>query len=106
MPRALPEGEATTHARPVSQRHCKKVRADDFHGTLLLELADQIGRRLVGLAGRDGALLLAPSADAILMHNAIDAVLAHAQEHGEFAMPQGIIEFLPLLNRHRDLLIF
>src|SRR6266581_315478 len=66
MPRALPEGEATTHARPVSQRHCKKVRADDFHGTLLLELADLLltlgptpstpdeGHRLLALACRGG----------------------------------------------------
>jgi hypothetical protein len=52
------------------------------------------------------ALLLASSADAILVHDPIDAVLAHAQEHGQFAMPQGIVQLMPLLNRHCDLLIF
>ena len=40
------------------------------------------------------------------MHNAIDAVVAHAQQHRQFAMPKGIIQFMPLLDGHSDLLIF
>ena len=61
---------------------------------------------MVGFAGIHGALLLASSTDAILVHDPIDAVLAHAQEHGQFAMTQRIVQLMPLLNGHRHLLIF
>jgi len=103
---ALPQRKAATHAASICQTHFKDVGEDHLGRTALLQRSYQIGSRLVRFPWIDVAFLLAPSRNAILVHNPIDPVLPHPQQHRQFAMPQGIIQFMPLLNRHRDLLIF
>jgi hypothetical protein len=86
--------------------HFKDIREQDFLFRRCLWISQQIGSNTAGLAWIDVAFLFAPGRDPVFLHDTLDPILAHLEQGGEFAMSQGIILLMPLLNVDCHLLIF
>jgi hypothetical protein len=91
MAGAFPERKTASHLRPVNKRHLKEVEEDNLGLALWGKLSDQVGSYYRRLSRIDVLLALAPGGDPVFVHHAPHSILAPAQQHGQIAMPQGIV---------------
>jgi hypothetical protein len=101
---------STTQSSHVPTFHpldeLKDIGKQNFRRRCLLQRSDQVGDNRCRFVRIGIAFALIAGGDLVFVHHPSDPVLPHLQEHREFAMPQGIILLIQLLDGYRYRFIF